>query len=330
MLPVSQLRLDLENPRLYTRKIAGNTILSQEDLEYEIIGESGSAEYSAFTLLLNAIKLRGVEDPIWVKKENGHYVVIEGNRRTPVRRKLIADEIEPPEGVSFDTVIAHVVDDSVSDVEIKLQKARLQSGKKAWGAVNDAAVVHEFHNDLHMAIEDIAAEMQYSKAKVNKLLKSFNMWLKYAQKTGDPNEKRFAYFNEAPVKVISWVDESARNQENYYEWITPVNGKAKIRSVASGRGSLREFAKCLDDNEAIELLREDPQASVEDAYEIVKSNDVLKDMTFLKRILLIAKSLNEMDEIQLSKLANERRYVVHLQSLKTACEAILRDLENIE
>ena len=50
----------------------------------------------------------------------------------------------------------------------------------------------------------------------------------------------------------------------------------------------------------------------------------------MKRILPIAKSLNEMDEIQLSKLANERRYVVHLQSLKAACEAILRDLENIE
>jgi len=326
IVPVELLRLDLENPRLYSRKLAGDELLTDLSLEEAIASEGDS-----FMALYKAILLQGVKDPIWVKKGvDNTFVVIEGNRRTTVLRKLIENEAEPPAGVSFDSVAAHVVDDSVSELEIKLQKVRLQSGKKAWGVVNDAAVVHEFHHELHMALEDIAAEMQISVTKVKKLLKSFRLYLDYAQETGDTNEKRFAFFNEAPVKVIDWVEESTFNKADYYAWMTPVNGKAKIRSAAAGRGSLREFAKCLDEPEAMELLREDPSASVEDAYEVVKANDVLKDMTFLKRVLPMSRSMNEMDEVQLSKLANEPRYVVHIRSLKTACEDILRDIENME
>ena len=212
----------------------------------------------------------------------------------------------------------------------KLQKVRLQSGKKAWGVVNDAAVVHEFHHELHMALEDIATEMQVSVTKVKKLLKSFRMYLDYVRTTGDSNEKRFAFFNEAPAKVIEWVETSPRNKSDYYEWMTPVNGKAKIRSASTGRGSLRDFSKCLDEPEAIELLREDPDSTVEDAFEIVKENDVLKDMTFLKRVLPMAKNLNDLDDSQISRLSNERRIVVHIRSLMSACERALGQIEEMQ
>ena len=277
--------------------------------------------------LYKAILKVGVRDPIWVKKNSdGTYTVVEGNRRTTVLRRLIENEAQAPDGVSFDTAQAHVVDESVSDIEIKLQKVRLQSGKKAWGVVNDAAVVHEFHHELHMALEDIATEMQISVTKVKKLLKSFRMYLDYARTTGDSSEKRFAFFNEAPAKVIEWVEATPRNKRDYYEWMTPVNGKAKIRSASTGRGSLRDFAKCLDEPEAIELLREDPDATVEDAFEIVKENDVLKDMTFLKRVLPMAKNLNDLDDSQISRLSNERRIVVHIRSLMSACEKALEQI----
>ena len=324
-VPVELLKLDLENPRLYYRKLAGDDLITDFDLEEAIANEG-----ETFMALYRAILKVGVRDPIWVKKNpDGTYTVVEGNRRTTVLRKLIENEAPAPEGVSFESVQAHVVDDSVSDLEIKLQKVRLQSGKKAWGVVNDAAVVHEFHYDLHMAMEDIAAEMQISVAKVRKLLKSFKMYLEYTRSTGDTNEKRFAFFNEAPAKVIEWVEESPRNKNDYYAWMTPTNGKAKIRSAAAGRGSLREFAKCLDEPEAMELLREDPDASVEDAFEVVKENDVLKDMTFLKRVLPMAKNLNDLNDSQISRLSNERRIVVHIRSLMSACERALEQIDEM-
>jgi len=325
-VPVELLRLDLENPRLYSRKLAGDELITDLDLEEAIANEGES-----FMALYKAIKKVGVRDPIWVKKNpDGTYTVVEGNRRTTVLRKLIENDAPTPEGVSFETVTAHVVDDSVSDLEIKLQKVRLQSGKKAWGVVNDAAVVHEFHNDMQMALEDIAAEMQISVTKVKKLLKSFRMYLEYAKDTGDTNEKRFAFFNEAPAKVVEWVEESPRNKKDYYEWMTPVNGQAKIRSAAAGRGSLREFAKCIDEPEAMELLREDPSATVEDAFEVVKSNDVMKDMVFLKRVLPMAKNLNDLNDSQISRLTNERRIVVHIKSLLSACERALEQIDEMQ
>ena len=326
-IPVDSLKLDLENPRLYSNRIVKEeSLLTDEQLHNAIVSET-----DAFNSLYRAIKRAGIRDPIWVKEDSdGKYVVIEGNRRTTVLRTLLEEDAEAPDGVSWTSVPAHVIDDSVSELEIKLQKVRLQSGKKAWGVVNDAAVVHEFHFEERMGIEDIADEMQISKTKVKKLLKSFKLYLEYARETGDTNEKRFSMFNEVPVKIIDWIEESPRNKADYHKWISPVDGPAKIRAARTGRQSATEFAKCLDTPEAIELLREDPDSTIEDAIEVVKENDVLKDMTFLKRILPLSKSLNEMDETQLAKLANEKRLVVHLRSLKNACEQVLNDIENME
>ena len=325
-VPVELLKLDLENPRLYSRKLVGDELVNDSELEQAIADEGES-----FIALYKAILKVGVRDPIWVKENSdGTYTVVEGNRRTTVLRKLIENEAPAPDGASFDSVQAHVIDDSVPDLEIKLQKVRLQSGKKAWGVINDAAVVHEFHHELHMALEDISAEMQISVSAVKKLLRSFRLYLEYARKTGDMNSKRFTFFNDAQPKVLDWVEETPRNKNDYYDWITPVNGKAKIRTAASGRGSLREFGKCLDEPEALELLREDPDATVEDAFEVVKSNDVLKDMTFLKRVLPMAKNLNDLNDSQISRLTSERRIVVLIRSLMSACERALEQIDEMQ
>ena len=93
---------------------------------------------------------------------------------------------------------------------------------------------------------------------------------------------------------------------------------------------MRDFAKVVVDQEAIQLMREDPNANVEDAYEVVKSNDILKDMQFLKRILPMAKQLDDMDDSQRARLANEPKISVHLRSLKDACDALLSDLDEIK
>ena len=110
------------------------------------------------------------------------------------------------------------------------QKVRLQSGKKAWGVVNDAAVVHEFHYDLHMAMEDIAAEMQISGSQGEETTEILQMYLEYTRSTGDTNEKRFA-FQRSAAKVIEWVDESPRTKIPIYVRMTPTNA-ARPRLVS--------------------------------------------------------------------------------------------------
>ena len=318
------LKLDLENPRLYHRRAAGTAPENEQDLEKMI------SEDNQFNSLKKAIIKSGVMEPIWVQKvDDGKYLVIEGNRRTTCLRRILHEERTPPQGVSYESVRANIIDPSVTELEIKLQKARLQSGKKAWGVANDAAVIHEFHYDLMMDIEDIATEMQISKVKVKKYLKSYKMWLRYIKETSETSTSRFAMFNEMPQPVMKWVEAGPRNLEDYHDWIKPTDGQARIRSAAT-RGGLRDFSKVVVDSEAINLLREDPTANVEDAFEVVKSNDILKDMSFLKRVLPMAKQLDDMDDSQRARLANEPRISVHLRSLRDACEVLLNDLHAIK
>jgi hypothetical protein len=223
-----------------------------------------------------------------------------------------------------------VADKSTTELEIKINKIIQQTGKKDWTPLGTSAAVHELHNDYHQSEEDIAIDMQISKAKVRSHLLDFRRYLNYAESTGDTNEKRFTYFAQAPKKVMTWMEESQANKEDYYNWINPNSGLAKIRSAAAGRGSLREFAKCLEDNEAIQLLRDDPNATVEDAYEVVKQNDVMKDTPFLNRVLPMAKSMRELNEVQLAKIANTPRLKQHIKSLMSSCRAILEDIEAME
>lgn len=330
LIAVNELKLDLENPRLYHQRAAGTAPKTERDLEKMISEDKEGGTSGKFVALKKAITKSGVLDPIWVKKEtDGKYLVIEGNRRTTCLRAILNEDRTPPKGVSYDSVMANVLDPSATELEIKLQKARLQTGKKAWGVANDAAVIHEFHYDLMMDIEDISTEMQISKAKVKKYLKSYKMWLRYVKETGDTNTSRFAMFNEMPQPVMIWVEESPENVADYHKWITPVEGQAKIRSAAT-RGGLRDFSKVVKDPEALKLLREDPKVNVELAFEVVKSNDILKDMAFLKRILPMAKQLDDMDDSQRARLANEPAIGIHLMSLKDACTALLSDLQDIK
>jgi len=317
---VAKIRLDLDNPRLFHERLTGKAPSTEDELMASISKDND------FRKLLKSIKKSGVMDPIWlVPQDDGTYLVIEGNRRVTSLKTLIASGETNPD-VDFTKVRSNVIDPSTDPKEIKLQKARLQTGKREWGVFNVSALIHEFHyNDL-MAIEDIAVEMQESVSYIKKLLKSYEMFLEYSTSTGDTNKNRFAYFNEAPKKVIEWVEEKDSNKDDYHNWINPGSGKAKIRSAAT-KGGLRDFAKVIEDNDALELLKQDPRATVEDAMEVVKQNDIQKEMPWLTRILTMQANMNNVKPEQLARLATDAKVIIHLKSLKSACENLLNDID---
>ena len=319
-IEISRLKLDLENPRLFHERLSGKGPTTEEELEKSISGDS------EFKALLRSIRKSGVIDPIWVlPAQNGDFLVIEGNRRTTSLRTLTRQSITPPDGVSYTHVRANIIDPSTPAKEIKLQKARLQTGKAVWGVFNVSALMYEFHHSDMMALEDIATEMQMSITKVKKSLRSYEMFLEYSSSSGDTNKSRFAYFNEAPKKVLEWVADSDLNKEDYFKWINPTQGRAKIRSAAT-KGGLRDFAKVTEDPDALTLLREDPRSTVEDAIEVVKQNDIQKDMPFLQRILPLQANINNLSPEQKARISSEPRVMIHLRSLRSACDALLEEL----
>jgi hypothetical protein len=321
-VPVSELLLDPENPRFFHLRLSGQEKqLSQDDLMTEMEKDD------AIPTLAKAIRRSGVKDPIWVKElTDGKYLVLEGNRRTYILRQLLSEEkTQPPAGVRYDKVIAHVYPTDASDTEVVLQKARLQAGKKEWGAFNEAAYTYELRHSHGMEEDDIAAELQISIKEVRFRIDCFRKFTDYAHTTDDVNPKKFAYFHEAPPKVSEWINDSSKNLKTYYELISPTSGKQKIRSVAL-RGGLREFAKVLEDKEAMEALVTDPEVTVEDALAIVEENDIRRGMPFVKRIGPMAASLQGLTESQIEKLKSEKKIQVDIKRLRNACNSILEKI----
>ncbi len=323
-IEVDKIVLDLENPRLFhERLVPGSGPKNEADLESSISGDND------FKKLLKSIKKSGVINPIWVvPQDDGKYLVIEGNRRTTCLRTLIrAGETNP--NVDFTRVRANVIPKGTDPKEIKLQKARLQTGQREWGVFNVAAIIHQFHHDDLMAIEDIAVEMQESVTYIKKMLKSYEMFVEYSTTTGDTNKNRFAYFNEAPKKVIEWTEDSTQNKEDYFNWINPSSGKAKIRAVST-KGGLRDFAKVIEDSDALEVMRTVPNATVDDAMIVVKENDIQKAMPWLTKILTLQANITSITDEQLARLAGEAKVKIHLKSLRAACDKLLEDLNALD
>src|SRR5439155_7482726 len=206
-------------------------------------------------------------------------------------------------------------------------KARLQSGKKAWGAFNEAALTYQLREPPHlMAIEDIAVDLKIPISKVRERIENYKLFNEYATVSTDDNPKRFAYFAECPPKVRDWFKDDVTKKHQYFKLICPIGGQNKIRSVAT-RGGLRDFAHILEDAESTKMLLTEPSITVEDALEIARDNDIKKAVPFIKRLGPLALDLRSLSSSQLEKLKTEAKFKVDLKSLRSACEEILDKIE---
>jgi ParB-like nuclease domain len=322
-IPVEQLDLDLDNPRFFHLRHRSGAPLKQEQIEHEIMEMDDD-----FPLLTRSIQKTGVKDPIWVIRNSaGRFTVIEGNRRTVVLKQLIREKVKPPQDVRYDKVQAHVIPSDTPPVELLLQKARLQSGKKAWGAFNEAALTFQLQQAPHfMAIEDIAVDLKLPMTKVKERIQNYKLFRDYTSITGDDNPKRFAYFSECPPKVRDWFTASDDQKRAYFGLISPTSGNYKIRSVAT-RGGLRDFAHVIEDKEALKVLLDDPDVTVEDALEIARDNNITKAIPFIKKLGIYATNLRSLTAEQLEKLRGEPRIKVDIKSLRSACDEVLARIE---
>jgi len=316
-IEVKDLLLDPGNPRFFTlQQLHGITNLTQEQLLKEIEKDE------EIPTLLKSIKKSGIKDPIWVMEMgDGRYLVFEGNRRTFILRKLIEEKVRPPRGVRYDTVVANVIPKNTSETEVLLQRARLQAGKKTWGAFNEAAVTWALRHEHHLEEEDIGAELQISLREVRERLENFRLFREYVNATKDTNPHKFAFFAQAPGRVKDWILDSTENKETYFQLITPVNGKQKIRSVAT-KGGLRDFQHILDDPDALNaLVKED--YTVEEALELAKESDVRKSMPFIKRLGHLAMNLQNLTRVQIEQIRKDKRAQTDLKKLKKACDDVI-------
>ena len=318
-IDVKDLELDHDNPRFCHLVLSGRTLNTQEELLDEILKDT------EIITLMKSIKRSGVQDPIWIRqREDGKYLVLEGNRRTVVLKILMRDNIIPPEGVTYSKVLANIIPSNTSKTDELLQKARLQAGKKEWGAFNEAAVTYILRNEYLLEIEDIATELQISQKEVNKRLENYDLFREYVDYSKDENPRKFSFFNDAPPKVRNWIPD---NKKTYFDLINPRTGIQKIPSVST-KGGLRDFATVLQVPEALDYLINNENVTVEDALEIAKDIDIKKDLPFINRLGPLAIELFKLDDTQIEKIKMEPKIIQSIKQLRNACNDILEKIDN--
>lgn len=320
------LLLDSDNPRFFElRELKGKENLSQRELMEELEKDSD------LPTLMKSIRRSGVKDPIWVKPlENRKFLVIEGNRRTYILRKLLEQKVTPPEDVMYSRVMANILPADISEPELLLQRVRLQAGKKEWGPFNEAVATYDLRFEYLMEEEDIAAELQISRREVRQRIKNYKLFLEFVKETKYADPRRFSYFTDAPKDVMDWIERDEGNKKTYFELITPKDGIQRIRSVAT-KGGLRDFKKVLKYPRILKEFLQDDDITVEEALELIKHQDVTVDVPILGRLNTIAANLSTLTQDQIDKLKEDKTLLRGVKRLYRVCKTILEKAgENVQ
>jgi hypothetical protein len=281
--------------------------------------------------LMKSIRRSGVKDPIWVKiLNNGEYLVIEGNRRTYILRKLMEEHVTPPEGVRYDCVSANILPKETSETELLLQRVRLQAGKKDWGPFNEAVATYDLRHKHLLEEEDIATELQISRREVRQRINDYKLFLEFAKATGHADPRRFSFFTDAPKPVRDWTERDEGNKKKYFELIIPKNGIQRIRSVAT-KGGLRDFQKILSYDKVLKEFLDNDDMTVEEAVDLIKRQDITGDAPILSRLDSVSTKLMSLTEDQIDKLKEDKTLLRSVKRLYRVCKSILEKAgENVE
>ncbi|MHB1909282.1 MAG: ParB/RepB/Spo0J family partition protein [Nitrososphaerales archaeon] len=316
---VKDLQLDVDNPRFYHLRLGNpNGKVTDADLEKEIETDDD------YNKLLDQVKGDGIIEPLWVvETKGGKYRVIEGNMRTTVLRNLIRSGVLPPKGVSYERVKAHVYPKGTPENILAVQRAVLQTGKKKWGAFNDAAMTYDLRTQYKMQPEQIAMKLGIPPSDVEERIQNFKLYNEFSQEEKIADPDKFSYFSSAPRQVRERFLKAKETRKQYYHLITPnVDGITRIKSVAT-RGGLREFAKICENEKILAKFLKNKKMTISDAYEELVDSDINLSLPFLKKLPGVARGLSSLTPEQIKTLKSQVTFVSSIKKIDRAVKRIL-------
>jgi len=316
-IPINELLLDTDNPRLYAKRRSGNLVELQPEIRADLLMKNSVGG------LKRSILRDGLREPIYVqyRSEFGKYVVIEGNTRAAIHKQIVenGETSETIPELSFDKIKSHVVKQDVAQSELSVMKVIWQTGKAEWGKCERAMLMHEQHHDFGFPIADIAVHFQCAKGDVETDLRALATLKQYEAHTGDEDTQKFSFFSkECPAKVRKWYEGNEAEKSNYFDYIS----KGRIPGVAI-RGGLRDFAKFVDNSTVMAEFASNPELTVEDGVALMVETDLLASFKWMKNL---SKYTNDM-----YKLANPRYQELLRENddLKTELKALSRALTQL-
>ena len=314
-IPVANIKLDLENPRYYEARIeSGVPKWTDKALEEYILSVDDVSD------IIGSIKSEGVKDPVWVHEiKKDHYVMVEGSRRLVVLRKL-KDE-KPPEGISYEMVNAHVFLKDTDPKIIDVQKVILQTGKKKWGAFNEAKAIHDLIHKDHYTLDEVSKIWKKSRGSIEKEMENFKYFKELSKyiKTNNlaiQNPRYYSYFQKASIHVRNRFFGTKETREQFYKLILPNKiGKTKIASVALKGGLIKAFNKFSPNEIILRKFMNTPNMTADEALLEFKGGNIGDEFPWTKKLKEIATGINKLSKEDIKKIQKDKMIFNYIKKI---------------
>lgn len=322
LIPVKNIRLDLENPRFNDKLIdRGLTKWTDKDVQ-EVIEDDG------LTDIIDSIKEHGVIDPIWViQTGKGKYDVIEGSRRIIVLRGLLAEKVKPPKGIQFEKIKANVLPKDISKKEIDKHRVVLQTGKKPWGPYNLASAIFNLVKNDRYGIDEVANMMGKSLSFIKKELENYQFYIEFnkfsKKKKVAQDPRKYTYFQRAGNDVREKFFGTKSQREKFYQLITPNKGGITRIPTVSLKGGLMNFNTIAQNANILKQFLKNEEMSVEDSLDIFRGQNIQSSIPWLRKLRDVAKGLNQLGPEDIKKIKNDPTILTMVKRVAAGAKAVL-------
>jgi hypothetical protein len=262
-IPIDKLFFDEFNPRisLYRdseRMGSGEHVLTQAQIEYAL-----KAQRSYLGLLSAIRESKGAMVPIWVYPiDDGHYVVIEGNTRLIIYKKLSDD---PEIGGHFKKMNCIVLPAGLNDEEKDF--VRLTShlrGHTDWDRYEQAKYLYQLYYTYSYPIRDLSAKTKLNPKEIKEDIEAYKIMEEQFRPKYEEDPAfvhKFSYFKEyvKNQKLRGIMSNEGYDESDFCDWV----GKEKfvraldirkLKDVLENEKSREKFLE-KDYERALEVLQ---------------------------------------------------------------------------
>lgn len=325
-LPIEQIELDLENPRIKQwLEIYGGEITS-EQIALALSASSGASSSSSYSALKESIKVNGgIIMPIIVnKRPDGKMVVIEGNTRLQIYKEFAEIDPQGP----WKEIIA-IVYDNIPDEQI--HAIRLQAhmvGPRDWDAFSKAKYLHQLSNEDKLPMATIISYCGGKASEIRKFIDAYvdmtKFYFKCAIEQGiDPDPKEFSKFAELQnrsVKEALAVHKYA--EKDFAMWVIDGN--------IDNAQNVRKLPAILNNTDARNAFL---KGTITDAIPFLASNrdsNSLANASLYELVGAVIVKIQNIEYKEVKALENDPRYEEHKNDLRVLLDELRSLMTDID
>lgn len=315
-VPLNKLKLDPNNVRF--RHL--NRKLKEDEIE-DLIWNENETRY-----LYNAIlDSGGLSEKPFVSLKN---VVKEGNRRIVCLRNIVRNikegHLKDINLARFETVECEMPIDDIAPLEMDLLVARFHiTGKKEWGALNQAGHIYDLYHNRGLSYDEIRGLLQIPRNRIVVNQEAYRLTVEYMEAYPDDAEiKRFTYFSEIYKKLDTreWLEDDEKNSAKFFKWIHDK------KFDDGGSGDVRKLGPILKNKEAMQELAS-KGGTFSSARSMVTKKDITADNKTFKTIKRAIAAIENMPRNEFKSLARNSLKQNLLIELQNKIKNVFKELE---